>query len=126
MARRTDEAAGYAASFSFSLVGFNDMEKIEVPGTGFRIGPGLGLTAAHVSAEFFTKLALPEGMPIPRQQRRYEGVEVRAVEPDAVERMFPSAWWYVDGFFNSKLTDISLLLLTPGNEAAQRAEERGG
>ena len=99
-----------------------------MPGTGFRIAPGLGLTAAHVGSEFFTKLALPEGMPIPRQQRRYEGLEVRAAEQEVSGETTGErhGWWYVNGFFNSKLTDICLLMLTPGNDAARAADERGG
>lgn len=99
-----------------------------MPGTGFRIAPGLGLTAAHVGSEFFTKLALPEGMPIPRQQRRYEGLEVRAAEQEVSGETTGErhGWWYVNGFFQSKLTDICLLMLAPGNEAAHRADERGG
>lgn len=127
MVRKTSEAAGFGSFISFSLIRFNDQNKIEVPGTGVRINPGLGLTAAHVATEFFTKLALPEGMPIPRQQRRYEGVEVRAAEQDPSGRTTDevNGWWYVDGFFGSKLTDISLLMLSPGNEAARRADRIG-
>jgi hypothetical protein len=78
MVKTLGEAAGFASFLSFALIGMNDDRRIEVPGTGFRIAPGLGLTAAHVANALFTRLALPEGMPIPRQQRRYEGVEVRA------------------------------------------------
>lgn len=37
-----------------------------------------------------------------------------------------NGWWHVDAFFNSKLTDICLLMLSPGNDAARRADERGG
>lgn len=127
MVRTLGEAAGFGAFLSFSLIGFNDQEKIEVPGTGFRIAPGLGLTAAHVANEFFTKLALPEGRPLPRQQKRYEGVEVRAAEqdPSGITTEL-NGWWYVEGFFNSKVTDICLLSLSPGNDAARRADERGG
>ena len=66
MVRTLGEAAGVASLLSFSLIGFNDQKRIEVLGTGFRIANGLGLTAAHVGDELFTKLVLPEGMPIPR------------------------------------------------------------
>lgn len=123
-----DEAAGFASFISFSLIGLNDQNKIEVPGTGFRVAPGLGLTAAHVANELFTKLALSEGMPMPRQQRKYKGVEVRAAEQEVsgITTNEVNGWWYVDAFFNSKLTDICLLMLSPGNDAARRADERGG
>jgi len=128
MVRTLGEAAGVASLLSFSLIGFNDQKRIEVPGTGFRIANGLGLTAAHVADELFTKLVLPEGMPIPRQQRRWDGVEVRAAEqdPSGVTTDEVNGWWFVDGFFKSRLTDICLLMLTPGNAAARRAESRGG
>jgi hypothetical protein len=106
--RKLGEAAGFASLISFSLIGTNDQLQFEVPGTGFRIAPGLGLTAAHVANELMTKLALREGEPIPRQQKRYEGVEVRAAEQDPSGNTTDAVngWWYVEGFFNLKTTDV--------------------
>jgi hypothetical protein len=46
---------------------FQRPEEDRGAGTGFRIVNGLGLTAANVGDELFTKLVLPEGMPILRQ-----------------------------------------------------------
>lgn len=125
--RKLGEAAGIASLISFSLIGANDERKVEVPGTGFRIAPGLGLTAAHVANELMTKLALREGEPIPRQQKEYKGVEVRAAEQDPSGHTTDAinGWWYVEGFFNVKTTDVCVLMLAPGNDAARRADEHG-
>lgn len=125
--RKLGEAAGFASLISFSLIGTNDQKQFEVPGTGFRIAPGLGLTAAHVANELMTTLALREGEPIPRQQKKYEGVEVRAAEQDPSGNTTDAVngWWYVEGFFNLKTTDVCVLMIAPGNDAARRADEHG-
>lgn len=124
---RTEEAAAVGNYLSFSLYGFNRGEQICVPGTGFLIAPRLALTAKHVSDEIFRRLAIPHGGSIPRQQTRYEGVEVRAAQQEiGAENSDLMPWWYVAGAFDSKVTDISLLKLSPGNEAARRAGERHG
>lgn len=123
---KSEEAEACGASLSFSLFGFNRGEEVVVPGTGFRIAPGLALSARHVSDDIVRSLAIPERMPLPRRQIRYEGVEVRAAQQQIggeSNRLAP--WWYIEGFFDSKLTDISLLVLSPGNEAARQADERG-
>jgi hypothetical protein len=123
---RVEEATAFGAFLSFSLYGFNRGEAICVPGTGFCIAPGLALTAKHVSDEILRKLAIPEGMAIPRGQNFYEGVEVRAAQQEiGGESSELTPWWYVEGAFNSKVTDISLLILSPGNDAARRADQRG-
>jgi hypothetical protein len=122
---RSAEAAAIGTYLSFSLFGFNRDERISIPGTGFRIAPRLALTAKHVSDEIFRRLALPEGRRIPRQQARHAGMEVQAQQQEiGALNTDLTPWWYVDGAFDSKLTDISLLKLSPGNDAAHRADER--
>lgn len=123
---RAEEAAAVASLVSFSIFGFNREGRFEVPGTGFRIAPGLGLSARHVTSYIFERLGLHENEPWPRHQKLFKGMEVRAAEQEFGREGDDqtSAWWWVEGSFPSKLTDIAVLVLTPGNDAAVRAEKR--
>jgi len=121
-----EEAAAVASLVSFSIFGFNREGRFEVPGTGFRVAPGLALTAKHVTSYVFQSLGLRENEPWPRHQRKYEGMEVRAAEQEIGRAGDDqtTAWWWVEGAFPSKLTDIAVLVLTPGNDAARAADGR--
>jgi hypothetical protein len=122
---KTEEAAVIGSYLSFSLFAFNTDELVSIPGTGFLIAPRLALTAKHVSDEIFRRLAIPIGGSIPRIQTYFEGMEIRAAQQAiGAENSDLMPWWHVAGAFDSKLTDISLLKLFPGNEAAHRADER--
>ena len=123
---RHEEAAAVASLLTVSLFGFNKDRKFIVPGTGVRVAPGLALTAKHVTSYIFQQLGVQENEPWPRHQRRFDRMEVRAAEQElggtADDTTAP--WWYVDGSFPSNLTDITVLLLTGGNDAARKAEQR--
>jgi hypothetical protein len=119
-----NEATKAGAVCSFSLFGINENEEICVPGSGFLVAPSLGLTAKHVSEEIVYRLGIPEGMEAPRVQTLFRGVHVRAALQEigrVSDELTP--WWSVDGFFDSKISDISVLVLSPGNEGARRADE---
>jgi hypothetical protein len=125
---RQEEAAAVASLLAVSIFGFNKDRKFIVPGTAIRIAPRLALTARHVTSYVFQQLGLRENELWPRQQQKtFEGMEVRVAEQNLGGQADDSTtpWWFVEGSFPSKITDISILLITPGNEAARTAELRG-
>jgi hypothetical protein len=123
---RHEEAAAVASLLTVSLFGFNKDRKFIVPGTGVRIAPRLALTAKHVTHYIFQQLGLQENEPWPRHTKKFDRMEVRAGEQELGGKPDDptSPWWYVEGAFPSKLTDIAVLVLTAGNDAAQKAEQR--
>jgi len=125
---RPEEAAAVASLLTVSIFGFNKERKFIVPGTAIRIAPRLALTAKHVTSYIFQQLGLRENEQWPRQQKKFDGMEVRVAEQNLGGEADDSTapWWFVDGTFPSKLTDISVLVLSPGNDAARAAESRGG
>jgi hypothetical protein len=123
---RHEEAAAVASLLTVSLFGFNNDRKFIVPGTGIRVAGRIALTARHVALYILQQLGLRENEPWPRHQKKFEGMEVRAAEQELGGRADDTTtpWWYVDGSFPSKETDITVLLLTAGNDAARKAEKR--
>jgi hypothetical protein len=124
---RNEEAAAVASLLAVSIYGFNYDRKFIVPATAVRIAPGLAVTAKHVTSFVFKELGLRENERFPKQQKKFDGMEVRVAEQylcgEADDATAP--WWYVEGSFPSKVTDLSVLILTPGNDSAAKAESRG-
>jgi hypothetical protein len=120
---RFEEAAAVGNLLSFSITAFDRGERFIFPGTGFRVGPKLALTAKHVVEEILRKLGLPEGARLREDQREYP-VEVRAGEHRIGDLgLDEPPWWRVTAAFNSRVTDISVMVLEPGNPAASAADQ---
>jgi hypothetical protein len=120
------EATAIGSLLSFSIFGLNRDGKFVVPGTGFRVHAGVALTAKHVASEIFQQLGLRENERWPRGlKKKFESMTVRAAEQDiGRDSNDSSPWWWVDGVVGSK-TDIAILVLSPGNDAAVAADQRG-
>jgi hypothetical protein len=125
---KPEEAAAVASLLTFVIYGFNKDRQFIVPGTGFRIAPGMGVTAKHVMDYLFKELGLRENEPWPRGRRKYGEMEVVAAEQQiggATDETTTPRWW-IEESFPSKMTDIAVLSLVPINQAARSSEQRGG
>jgi hypothetical protein len=124
---KPEEAAAFASLLAFVIYGFNKDRQFIVPGTGFRIAPGMGATAKHVMDYLFKELGLRENEPWPRGRRKYGEMEVVAAEQqiggETDENTTPR--WWIEESFPSKITDVAVLTLVPINDAARSSERRG-